>query len=82
MIKIKDVNKFSDKFVSKLLENGFDFMKEEELKIYILYLFLEDGRNSSSQTPIFNQQNNFHLNKNAELLRSIVDFCKNSWNII
>jgi len=36
MIHINNKSEFSDKFLSKLLENGFDFMKEKELKIYIL----------------------------------------------
>lgn len=44
MLEIQDKSKFSDKFISKLLENGFDFMSEKELKIYILYLLLEDGQ--------------------------------------
>ena len=44
MIEIKDKSTFADKFIKKLLENGFDFMKERELKVYILYLLLEDGQ--------------------------------------
>lgn len=44
MIKINNKSVFTDKFIAKLLENGFDFMKEKELKVYLLYLLLEDGQ--------------------------------------
>ncbi len=44
MINLNNKPNFTDKFLAKLLENGFDFMKEKELKIYILYLLLEDGQ--------------------------------------
>jgi len=44
MIKVKNKEFFADNLISKLLENGFDFMKERELKVYILYLLLEDGQ--------------------------------------
>jgi len=44
MININNKSKFTDNFISKLLENGFDYMKEKELKVYILYLLLEDGQ--------------------------------------
>lgn len=44
MIQLKNEAQFAKKFISKLLENGFDYMKERELKIYILYLLLEDGQ--------------------------------------
>lgn len=43
---------FTDKFLTKLLENGFDFMKEKELKVYILYLLLEDGQFVNSDEEI------------------------------
>lgn len=44
MLQLNNKSNFTDKFLTKLLENGFDFMKEKELKIYILYLLLEDGQ--------------------------------------
>lgn len=44
MIKINKKSQFTYKFLKKLLENGFDFMKEKELKVYILYLLLEGGQ--------------------------------------
>ena len=44
MIEIQDKPIFTDKFLTKLLENGFNFMKEKELKVYILYLLLIDGQ--------------------------------------
>lgn len=44
MIVVKNKEYFTDRLISKLLENGFDFMKEKELKVYILYLLLEDGQ--------------------------------------
>ena len=44
MFQLNNKSNFSDKFLNKLLENGFDFMKEKELKVYILYLLLEDGQ--------------------------------------
>ncbi|MDQ1243692.1 MAG: hypothetical protein QG565_32, partial [Campylobacterota bacterium] len=43
-INLNNKPSFTDKFLTKLLENGFDFMKEKELKVYILYLLLEDGQ--------------------------------------
>jgi len=42
MIHLNNKTQFADKFLTKLLENGFDVMKEKELKNYILYLLLED----------------------------------------
>jgi hypothetical protein len=33
MININNKPQFTDKFISKLLENGFYYMKEEELKV-------------------------------------------------
>lgn len=44
MITLNRGKEFADKFIKKLLENGFDFMKEKEMKVYILYLLLEDGQ--------------------------------------
>jgi len=44
MIELNNKPVFADKFISKLLDNGFDFLKEKELKVYILYLLLEDGQ--------------------------------------
>ena len=44
MLQLNNKSNFSDKFLNKLLENGFDFMKEKEFKVYILYLLLEDGQ--------------------------------------
>jgi hypothetical protein len=44
MLSINNKPKFTDKFITRLLENGFDFLSEKELKVYILYLLLEDGQ--------------------------------------
>lgn len=44
MVELNNKSVFADKFISKLLDNGFDFLKEKELKVYILYLLLEDGQ--------------------------------------
>lgn len=44
MLNINNKPKFTDKFITRLLENGFDFLYEKELKVYILYLLLEDGQ--------------------------------------
>ena len=44
MIEINNKSQFTDKLVNKLLENGFDFLSLKELKVYILYLLLEDGQ--------------------------------------
>lgn len=52
MLNINNKSNFTDKFLTKLLENGFDFMKEKELKIYILYLLLEDGQFVNSDGEI------------------------------
>lgn len=43
MIK-NNKSQFTDKLINKLLENGFDFLSLKELKVYILYLLLEDGQ--------------------------------------
>lgn len=43
-IKLKNNTQFAEDFLTKLLENGFDFMKEKEIKVYILYLLLKDGQ--------------------------------------
>jgi hypothetical protein len=52
MLNLNNKSNFTDKFLTKLLENGFDFMKEKELKIYILYLLLEDGQFVNSDGDI------------------------------
>lgn len=44
MLNIHNKANFTDKFITRLLENGFDFLSEKELKIYILHLLLEDGQ--------------------------------------
>lgn len=44
MLQINNKPQFTDKFIKRLLENGFDFLSEKELKIYILHLLLEDGQ--------------------------------------
>jgi hypothetical protein len=35
MITLNSKEEFADQFISNPLENGFDFMKEKELKFYI-----------------------------------------------
>lgn len=52
MIEINDKDKFATQLIKKLFENGFDYMKEKELKAYILYLLLEDGQFVNSNGDI------------------------------
>ena len=44
MLNINNKSQFTDNLINKLLENGFDFLSLKELKVYILYLLLEDGQ--------------------------------------
>lgn len=44
MLKLNDKVEFVDKLLTKISENGFDFIDKKEMKVYILYLLLEDGQ--------------------------------------
>lgn len=43
-IEIKNPNQFSERFLSKFLENGFGALPKRELEVYLLPLLLEDGQ--------------------------------------
>jgi len=55
MLNINHKSQFTDKLINKLLEKGFDFLSLKELKIYILYLLLEDGQFVNGEEDV-----NFH----------------------
>lgn len=72
MIQLKDKVNFAENFISKLLENGFDFMKEKELKIYILYLLLEDGQFINSDGDIDFHEISLELKISETKVRNLI----------
>ena len=72
MLNITNKPNFTDKFLEKLLENGFDFMKEKELKIYILYLLLEDGQFVNNDGDIDYHEISLELKISETKVRNLV----------
>jgi len=72
MVTLNNKEKFADKFISKLLENGFDFMKERELKVYILYLLLEDGQFVNSNGEIDFHEMSLKLKISEKKVRNLI----------
>lgn len=72
MIDLNNKPNFTDKFLTKLLENGFDFMKEKELKIYILYLLLKNGQFINNDRDIDYHDASLELKINETKVRNLI----------
>ncbi len=72
MIEINDKEKFVDKLMSKLLENGFDFVQQREMKVYILYLLIEDGQFIKENGDIDHHEISLALKISESKVRNLV----------
>jgi len=71
-IEIKNPNQFSERFLTKFLENGFGALPKRELEVYLLHLLLEDGQFRNENEAIDFHEMSLALKMTETKVRNLV----------